>query len=175
MGLWIRAVAVTTHRKWHQPAKSVATGASPSTHVDAGAPKRPEDLASHRLIAFERRPALQSLALFPTGGGEPVSVAVRPSVSSNDYVTITHAARSGLGITELPAILYEQRAGLVRVLPEWTLGEATLHLLYAADRLLPRTTRVVLDAILTTVPEQLRAACADLAPKRVRRAPTSPH
>lgn len=112
--------------------------------------------------------------MFPNGGGEPVRVAVRPSLSSNDYVTITHAARSGLGITELPAILYEQRAGLVRVLPEWTLGEATL-LLYAADRLLPRTTRVVLDAILTTVPEQLRAPGADLAPKRVRRAPTSPH
>lgn len=127
-----------------------------------GAPARPEDLASHRIIAFERRRRLQGIDLYPTRGGAPVRVDIRPSLSSNDYVTISHAVRSGMGITELPAILCEQRAGLVRILPEWTLGDTTLKLLFAADRLLPRTARVVIEAILATVPDRIRAATADL-------------
>lgn len=130
----------------------------------AGAPTLPEDLASHRIIAFARR-RFEGIDLFPIRGGPPVHVDVRPGLFCNDYVTITHAVRGGMGITELPAILCEQRAGLVRILPEWTLGEATLNLLYAADRLLPRTARVVIEAILATVPDRIRAATADLAPR----------
>jgi DNA-binding transcriptional LysR family regulator len=128
----------------------------------AGAPVLPEDLVAHRILGFGPRRRIEGLDLFPARGGDPVHVRTRPSLSSNDYTTITHAARSGLGIAEVPAILCEPRAGLVRILPDWTLGENTLHLLFAADRLLPRTVRVVIDAILATVPSQIGAATASL-------------
>jgi DNA-binding transcriptional LysR family regulator len=75
-----------------------------------------------------------------------VHVDVRPGFSSNDYATIAHAVRAGTGIAELPAILYEQRAPLVRILPKWTLGDVTLKLLFASDRLLSKAVRAVIDA-----------------------------
>lgn len=132
--------------------------------ANAGAPDRPEDLASHDIITFDSRRRFAGVDLVPVDGGAPVHVDVRPSLSANDYVTITHAVRCGMGIAELPAILCEQRAGLVRILPRWTLGDVKLNLLFAADRLLPRTVRVVIDAIMATVPERVRMAVADIAP-----------
>jgi hypothetical protein len=64
-----------------------------------------------------------------------------------------------MGIAELPAILLaEQHASLVRVLPKWTLGDVTLNLLFASDRLLSRAVRVVVDGIMAVVPEQARKA-----------------
>src|SRR5436190_968787 len=87
---------------------------------------------------------------------EPRRDDVKPGLSTNDYATLAHAVRSGMGIGELPAILFEQRASLVRVLPKWTLGEITLNLLFASDRLLSRAVRAVIDAIMATVPDQAR-------------------
>ena len=56
------------------------------------------------------------------------------------------------------AILCEQRASLVRILPKWTLGDVTLNLLFASDRLLSRAVRAVIDAIMATVPAEARKA-----------------
>ena len=53
----------------------------------------------------------------------------------------------------MPAILCQERASFVRILPKWTLGDVTLNLLFASDRLLSRAVRVVIDAIMATVPE----------------------
>lgn len=130
--------------------------------AQAGVPTAPADLSSHRVIAFDRRQRLAGLDLVPAEGGAAVHVELRPVLSSNNYETITRAVRRGMGIAELPAILYEQHAELVRVLPQWNLGEVSLHLLYASDRLLPRTVRVVIDAIMSTVPERVRRARAEL-------------
>ena len=60
------------------------------------------------------------------------------------------------------AILGEQRSSLVRILPKWTLGDVTLNLLFASDRLLSRAVRAVIDAIMATVPEQARKAVKGL-------------
>lgn len=99
-------------------------------------------------------------------GGAPVHVNVRPGFASNDYATIAQAVRAGMGIAELPAILHEPHPSLVRVLPQWTLGDATLTLLFASDRLLSKAVRAVIDAILATVPSSL----AGLARKAIARA-----
>jgi DNA-binding transcriptional LysR family regulator len=66
--------------------------------------------------------------------------------------------RGGMGIAELPVILHEQRAPLVRILPKWTLGDVTLKLLFASDRLLSKAVRAVIDSIMATVPDQARKA-----------------
>jgi DNA-binding transcriptional LysR family regulator len=124
----------------------------------AGAPARPEDLESHEILVFGGRRRFAGWNLVPVRGGAPVHVDVRPGLSSNDFATIAHAVRTGMGIAELPAILYEQRPPLVRILPKWTLGDVTLNLLYASDRLLSRAVRTVIDAIMATVPAQMRKA-----------------
>jgi len=124
----------------------------------AGAPATPADLEAHKIIVFGGRRRFAGWDLIPVRGGAPVHVNIHPGFSSNDYATITHAVRSGMGIAELPAILYEQRASLVRVLPKWTLGDVTLKLLFASDRLLSKAVRAVIDAIMATVPQQARKA-----------------
>jgi DNA-binding transcriptional LysR family regulator len=63
-----------------------------------------------------------------------------------------------MGIAELPAILYEQSAPLVRILPKWTVGDVTLKLLFASDRLLSKAVRAVIDAVVAMVPAQARKA-----------------
>ena len=60
-----------------------------------------------------------------------------------------------MGIGELPAILPAEHASFVRILPEWTLGEVSLHVLYPADRLLSRAVRAVIDAIVEPAPDEL--------------------
>lgn len=124
----------------------------------AGAPARPPELEAHAIVAFGGRRRFAGWDLVPVRGGAPVHVDVRPCVSSNDYATVVHAVRAGMGIAELPAILHEARAPLVRVLPKWTLGDVTLKLLFASDRLLSKAVRAVIDAIMATVPAQARKA-----------------
>jgi DNA-binding transcriptional LysR family regulator len=124
----------------------------------AGAPATPQDLEAHQILAFGGGRRFSGWDLIPTRGGSPVHVNLRPALSSNDYATIAQAVRSGMGIAELPAILCEQRASLVRILPKWTLGQITLNLLFSSDRLLSRAVRVLIDAILETVPGVARKA-----------------
>jgi len=122
-------------------------------------PATPTDLESHDILVFGGRRRFTGWDLVPVRRGAGVHVDVRPSLSSNDYGTIAQAARAGMGIAELPAILLaEQRASLVRILPKWTLGDVTLNLLFASDRLLSRAVRVVIDGIMGVVPEQARKA-----------------
>ena len=125
----------------------------------AGAPATPADLESHDILVFGGRRRFAGWNLVPVRNGSPVHVNVRPALSSNDYGTVTQAVLAGMGIAELPAILLGgQRASLVRILPKWTLGDVTLNLLFASDRLLSRAVRAVIDAIMADVPEQARRA-----------------
>jgi DNA-binding transcriptional LysR family regulator len=131
--------------------------------ASAGALKTPADLEAHRIITFGSRRRFAGWDLVPVRGGAPVHVDVRPGFSSNDYATIAHAVRVGMGIAELPAILYEQSAPLVRILPKWTVGDVTLKLLFASDRLLSKAVRAVIDAVMAMVPAQARKAIKDAA------------
>jgi DNA-binding transcriptional LysR family regulator len=158
--LFIRGGEVTDERL---VARTIATYphvlvSSTEYVANTGAPRTPADLEAHKVITFGSRRRFAGWDLVPVRGGTPVHVDVRPGFSSNDYATIAHAARSGMGIADLPAILHEQRAPLVRILPRWTLGDVTLRLLFASDRLLSKAVRAVIDAIMETVPQRARTA-----------------
>lgn len=121
----------------------------------AGSPATPEELDSHSIVAFGGRSRLSVWELVPVRGGETVRVSVRPALSTNNYTTLARAVGRGMGIGELPAIFSEERASLVRILPEWALDEVSLHVLFPADRLLSRAVRVVIESILALVPGEL--------------------
>ncbi len=123
-----------------------------------GTPNRPEDLATHDVIAFGARTAPTSIDLVPVRRGATVRVTLAPVLATNDYGTILEAARADMGIAEVPVFLHRPKDGLVRVLPAWTLGTVSIRLLFASDRLLSKTVRAVLDAIASSVPSRLRAA-----------------
>jgi DNA-binding transcriptional LysR family regulator len=123
-----------------------------------GTPTRPEELATHDLIAFGSRTGPTPVELSSTARrGRSLRVTLTPILATNNYGTILAAARADLGIAEVPAFLQRGSADLVRVLPTWTLGEVSLRLLFASDRMLSKTVRTVLDAIATSVPSRLSA------------------
>lgn len=123
-----------------------------------GTPTRPEELATHDLIAFGSRTGPIPVELSSTTRrGRSLRVSLTPMLAANDYGTILAAARAGMGIAEVPAFLQRGNTDLVRVLPTWTLGEVSLRLLFASDRMLSKTVRTVLDAIATSVPSRLSA------------------
>lgn len=123
-----------------------------------GTPTRPEELATHDLIAFGSRTGPIPVELSSTTRrGRSLRVSLTPMLAANDYGTILAAARADMGIAEVPAFLQRGNTDLVRVLPTWTLGEVSLRLLFASDRMLSKTVRTVLDAIATSVPSRLSA------------------
>lgn len=126
-----------------------------------GTPNRPEDLATHDIIAFGSRTVPTHVELVPTRRGTAVRMSLTPVLATNDYGTILEAARADMGIAEVPVFLRSANAGLVPVLPTWTLGEVSLHLLFASDRMLSQTVRVVLDAVAISVPSCLHASLGE--------------
>lgn len=121
----------------------------------AGAPRAPASLEQHSIVAFGNARPLATWDLTPMRGGGSVPVEVRPVFTSNDYTTVMAAVRAGMGIAKVPPFLYTPGPDLVRVLPGWTLTKVTMSLLFAADRMLSRPVRAVLDAILSTMPRSL--------------------
>lgn len=156
--LFLRVGAVEDERMVARPLGTYphVLVASPAYLARRGKPSRPEDLATHEVIAFGARTTPIDVELVPTRRGASVRVSIAPILATNDYQTILAAARADMGIAEIPMFLRSPRAGLVRVLPTWTLGEVSINLLFASDRLLSKTLRAVLDEITTSVPPRLR-------------------
>jgi DNA-binding transcriptional LysR family regulator len=105
--------------------------ASPGYLAKAGTPKEPADLRGHRclLLGSERTRANWSLE-GPLG---IVSVDVDGQLVSNDVTLLRRAAVAGRGIARLPTLtcFEEERAKrLVRVLPDYQLGESGVYAVF---------------------------------------------
>lgn len=95
------------------------------------APASPADLARHNCLGYTGLLSFPEWTLVQADrqGAAPTrqSLRVTGSMRSNDNEALLHAALQGVGIVAgsdwhlLPAV---QSGALVRVLPEWTLGEA---------------------------------------------------
>lgn len=95
------------------------------------APASPADLARHNCLGYTGLLSFPEWTLVQAArqGAAPTrqSLRVTGSMRSNDNEALLHAALQGVGIVAgsdwhlLPAV---QSGALVRVLPEWTLGEA---------------------------------------------------
>lgn len=125
---------------------SFLIGASRQYLKRYGAPRSCEDLASHRTVAV----GSASSWVFPDPHGQkeiPMRVAMR-------YRSVNGAARAvaaGIGIAALPDILFEDpllKDVLVPILPEASLGERTLYIVYAGRRYVPQKLRTCIDFIL---------------------------
>jgi DNA-binding transcriptional LysR family regulator len=122
---------------------AVAVFASPAYLRLAGVPNKPEDLASHAVIALQRQMPWRF-----TKGKYVVDVAVRARVAVADPVVHVALASQALGVAILPEWLAqpELKAGrLERVLGDYTLAPVELLALFSAGaRTLPKV-RVFLD------------------------------
>ena len=125
--------------------------AAPEYLAKAGAPRRPDDLDDHRLIAFADWFAETRWRFFKNG--ERINLAVQSTLSVNDYDAVAAAAEAGLGIAELPSLLAApalEAGRLVEVLPDWAFTlfstpEVVLSAVYPSNRNLSRLVRLFLD------------------------------
>ena len=115
--------------------------ASPSYLEQADIPMTPEDLDAHAGLKLGWKPETGHWVL-QAADGSTFSKPYQPILCSDDMVTLKQAAMAGLGIVGLP--LYtcrdELRARrLVRVLPDWTAGNADISLLMPSRQGVPPT------------------------------------
>ncbi|MHA6203975.1 substrate binding domain-containing protein [Dyella soli] len=112
--------------------------AGPSYPARNGTPSKPDELSAHDGIALGV--GLESYAWRlrdARPGAEVVALPFAPSLVSDDMATLKAAACAGLGIVALPGFVgtAEVTQGqLVRVLPHWLAGLATMSVLIPSRR-----------------------------------------
>ena len=130
--------------------------ASPEYLARSGEPHKPEDLARHNCLSFERWGA-PHVWTFQNGA----STAVRGVLQTTNGEALRVAALRGLGIIQQPLVLLEDdlRAGrLVRVLPAFDLPTRPIHLVYLPDRRPTPKLRTFIDFVLERLGPQSAAS-----------------
>ncbi len=120
--------------------------ASPGYLARAGAPKHPNELPLHALVAFSRWEPAVTWEL--ENNGETYKVNVQPRIAINDYTGVQSAVINGLGISEIPSILCGkdiQDGRLLEVMPDWQFSPVTLSAIYPSNRNLSRLIRLFKD------------------------------
>lgn len=130
--------------------------ASPAYLKRNGVPKSPADLADHDGIALAGAHDTQAWRLHDAKDSERVEVVpFEPKLLSDDMATLKAAACQSAGVVALPGYVgrSEMKAGqLVRVLPRWTAGDATISLLMPSRRGLLPSVRAFVDFLVVRVP-----------------------
>jgi DNA-binding transcriptional LysR family regulator len=118
--------------------------ATPKYLASRGTPKKVADLASHDCVVF--RPAsaadrARSTWKLTGRGGHEESVEVKGPLSVDELTFVRAAILADAGIGLVPEFLCaeDERRGLVaRVLPEWVLEGAPIHVVYASASFVPQ-------------------------------------
>jgi len=110
-----------------------------------GTPRRPEDLASHRMIGFVSSATGSVMPLELTVGGkvERFTPSLALSVASGE--TLRAAAEAGLGLIQVPRYHVDARGVLVEVLADYRPSPTPVSLLYPRNRQLSPRVRVFID------------------------------
>lgn len=134
----------------HRLAKTEIIACAQPGYLDSvGRPRHPRELADRAFLVptgWTRRPLS-----FERVAGDGTAVGVMPTaspISSGNHELNQAAALAGLGIAGLPSFLVEKdlRAGrLERVLPGWRLFDMTIWACMPSRKLVPASTRALLE------------------------------
>ncbi|TNC10095.1 LysR family transcriptional regulator [Methylobacterium terricola] len=126
----------------------MALCAAPSYLARAGTPGHPAELEHHDAVIFT--PAARSPWRL-TRGDDTIEISPRASIGVNSGQALRVAAQAGLGLILQPLMLVgpDIAAGrLVQLLPDWSLGERAVSLLYYRDRrMTPRLSSFIAFAL----------------------------
>ena len=89
-------------------------------------PKIPQDLLSHRLLAFSHWKPRNSWTFAHLNGKDRETLTFQPFLSMNDYTGLAQALLAGVGIGDLPPLVRPDllREGkLVEIMPKWRLRQ----------------------------------------------------
>jgi DNA-binding transcriptional LysR family regulator len=138
--------------------------ASPSYLEKHGTPKHPLELADHRLVGYGHRQRAMPLH-FARQGEEATVLPSGPLFTNNGDVVVPLLVAGG-GIAVLPDFIAgdELASGaLVRILTDWSLPQAYLHLLSPPSRLRPARVRALSDYLVENLKLSCTGAHAQLA------------
>ena len=130
--------------------------ASPVYLANSDAPKTPQDLLAHRLLAFSFWKPEYSWDFAHENGEDNETLSFKPTIAMNDYSGLVIALLKGSGIGELLPIVQPDlmRQGLlVEVMPEWHLPVFDLAIAHLSDRYIPRHVRVFKEFATQMVPK----------------------
>ena len=142
--------------------------ATPSYLKAHPAPRRPEDLASHRILGSETHgtTATSSVVFRHQGSDSQTTVSLPLALASTDIVLVRDIVVEGVGVSILPRMLvqrYLDDGRLVHLLRGFVAQGPTLYLLHREGQFVPPKVRVFVDF--------MRKGLVLAPPKR---APTSP-
>ncbi|WP_277968072.1 LysR substrate-binding domain-containing protein [Sphingomonas echinoides] len=133
--------------------------ASPAYIGARGLPNAPDDLANHDTLAMLRPGHATVWKLSHAELGERI-VPVTPRFTGNDLLMLKQCAQDGIGVVALPGWICraEERGGtLVRVMPDWIAGKATISAVVPIrDGVLPAV-RLFLDHLSREFPKIVNA------------------
>jgi DNA-binding transcriptional LysR family regulator len=107
------------------------------------APKKPQDLLQHRLLAFAFWNPQNTWTF--TRGKARETVTFHPRLAMNDYAGLATALVAGSGIGELPPIVAPhllQSGKLVEVMPNWRFSEVDVSIVHLGNRHTARPVRL---------------------------------
>lgn len=119
----------------------IALFASPEYLEARGAPRVPEDLEKHDLVASSG----EAPRLRLTDGRRRTEVTRKPAMQTSDFATVLRLLVAGGGIGAVPELIAVRSVatgGLAPVLPDWTVARARLYAVSVAGREAPARVRV---------------------------------
>jgi DNA-binding transcriptional LysR family regulator len=115
---------------------------------DKPPPQKPEDLASHPCVLLNARNNEAEWEL--ASGQKQRTISVSGPISSRDYPSISSFVYRGHGIGFLPSAYCDAKIAtgeLVRLLPDWTSKQASIHAVYPTRKFLPSRLQLFLEAL----------------------------
>ncbi len=120
-----------------------------------GSPKTPDELLSHRLLAFSFWKPRNTWRLFHTNGKDQRTLQFQPLLAINEYVGLATALVHGAGIGELPPIVQPElvRSGkLVEIMPRWRFRPFHLSMVHLSNRYIAKPVRLFKDFAAERIP-----------------------
>lgn len=121
--------------------------AAPSYIARAGTPERPEQLADHVTLTYANLRPHHRWSLEHVGG-ERIQVDVKNLLVTNSGEAMLPLLRAGVAVALVPDFIIHddlRRGTLVRILPDWGLRPAGLHLVTPASGPRPARVTAVID------------------------------
>ena len=137
--------------------------ASPAYLERQGTPTHPLELADHRLIGYGHRQRAVPLH-FQRRGEEATVLPTGPLFTNNGDIMVPLLVAGG-GIAVLPDFIAAEElasGALVRILADWSLPQAHLHLLSPPSRLRPARVRALSDHLV----DRLKQSCTGADERR---------
>ena len=126
--------------------------ANPELFAD-GLPQSPAQLEGIWGLQLERREAAGVWRL--RNGADEADVSFRPRIRCDDASLLLASATAGLGVASLPSPLCRNdlRSGrLVRILPDWSIPQGTLSLVFPSQGGMTRAVRALADCLAANLP-----------------------